>query len=120
MNKSATDEQVQKVQERLPGWANKPWQINARILVAFLTLKMRGKNPIYVKDIEEKYLKTNKGNNTFMANFRDMANYSEHNHGKVFDMTSDRKVNISDREVTIWPLVADLVREFEAQIRGTR
>lgn len=102
-NSASTDtelNEVSKVTRRLKLWAKRPEQMNTRILSAFLALSAGSDSPV-----TESQLRHAIGEDNFDLNFVQMKNIAEKNHGKVFDVVSDR--------VSIWPPVAAAVEDFK-------
>lgn len=95
------EKEVAKVSSRLKRWEQHQYQINSRILNAFLKLKRAGKTPIRVADLRDEVSEVK----TFNSNFAQMKTISKKNHGKVFELQSDN--------VSIWSPVATSVREYE-------
>ena len=92
--------EVKKVARRLPVWAKRPTQINAKILTAYLRLEQTTGVPVTVAALKKKLPDIP----TFDSNFVQMCVIAERNHAKVFEKKGD--------EVFIWPPVEDLVREL--------
>ena len=94
-------EEINKVKRRLRLWAKRPYQINARILTAYLKLERQGVNPI-----TEMALNKAIGNEpSISSNLLQMRISAEKNHGKVFDQNGDK--------LTLWPPVVSAIREYE-------
>lgn len=98
--------EVNKVANRLAGWANKPSQYNTRILIAYLTLKREVDSGITIE-----MLKTEYGDDNFTTNFNQMKVITPNNHGKVFEVIGGF--------VDIWQPVLRYVQEFENRIMTT-
>jgi len=98
--------EINKVTRRLKLWANRPQQINSRILTAYLTLERARVSPITEQALNEEV----GGELTFATNFLQMRISAERNHGKVFDQDGDR--------VTLWSSVEPAVREYERAVFG--
>ena len=93
--------EINKVARKLPKWANKPSQINTRILTSFLELQKEG-----FKEITEDMLCTKYGNvPEFHRNFPQMKSIQPKNHAKVFDCHHGI--------VNIWEPVANHIKQFE-------
>jgi len=95
--------EINKVANRITGWANNPNQINARILKSFLTLKREVGGRVTVEMLETEY-----GDANFSTNFTQMKTISARNHGKVFEVNGNL--------VEIWPPVFSHVQEFEERV----
>ena len=98
--------EIRKVQRRLKLWARRPNQINHKILVAYLDLARSGKTDITESDLK----KHMDYHGSFESNFVQMKNFSEKNHGKVFEQIGHK--------VKIWPPIEKYVHEFEQEVKG--
>jgi hypothetical protein len=94
-------EEITKVKRRLKLWANRPHQINARILTAYLRLERQGVSPITEKALNNAI----GGEPSISSNLLQMRISAEKNHGKVFDQNGEK--------VTLWPPVLSAIREYE-------
>ena len=72
--------EIDKVKNRVPKWFLKKEQKNSKILLAYLSLAPNG-NGIDFVSLENACKKIER----FRSNFNQMVNYSEKNHGKVFE-----------------------------------
>lgn len=95
--------EIRKVARRLKLWADRRNQINARILIAFLTLKRAGHTTI-----TEAALSNETNDPTFSSNFNQMKISADRNHGKVFEQRDD--------VIEIWGPVNTYVKEFEEAV----
>jgi hypothetical protein len=98
-NNNEVDQEVEKVRRRLPKWFKNPNQYNSTILYSYLKLSEEKQH------VSLQVLKANcKSVNGFDGNYSQMKNFSEKNHGKVFEER--------DGYVTLW----EPVREFVLQL----
>ena len=94
-------DEINKVKRRLKLWAQRPHQINAQILTAYLRLERQGVSPI-----TERALNRDMGAEpTFSSNFLQMRISATNNHGKVFELNGEI--------VSLRPPVESAVREYE-------
>lgn len=104
-----TDEKQQeiwKVQNRIPKWFKNPDQYNSQILIAYLDL-LGENNSVSLNNLEARCGKIK----TFRNNYSQMKIISERNHAKVFEESGGR--------VTIWEPVREFVKkEYEKHLRG--
>lgn len=101
-------EEVKKVSRRLRLWAKRQYQINSRILNAFLKLQSSGQTTITENDIKREL----PDESSFESNFAQMKNFGEKNHGKVFDQYGEN--------IAIWEPVLSDVREYERVVFGNK
>jgi hypothetical protein len=94
-------EEINKVKRRLKLWANRPYQINSRILTAYLKLERQGVNPITERVLNNAI----GGEPSISSNLLQMRISAEKNHGKVFDQNGEK--------LTLWPPVESAIREYE-------
>lgn len=66
---------------KIKDWAAKPWQINHKIIAAFLFLERQGK---VERSLLKRYCIENLRISTFEGNFASMKTDSAHSHGKIF------------------------------------
>ncbi len=106
--KSCPDDYFGKALNKISKWANKPYQINYKILRAFLQL---AKELGYVKYDDLLQRCSDDENHydvyvpTFRSNFDQMKFDAEKSHGKVF-------VVDENNVITIWEYVADEVEKY--------
>ena len=94
LDKIDADDQIRKVKRRVPGWKNRPHQINSKILAIFMELSSNGKNGVFVDMLQDEFetrYPEERGN--FTKNYNQMRNNGYKNHGKVF---------YEDNEQTVW------------------
>lgn len=100
--------EVNKVSRRLKRWAQNKDQINSKILTTYLVMKKDGVNPI-----TEDLLRLNYDNDSeFYKNYPQMKAISLKNHGKVFDLVNDGRIE----KVLIWEPVKIYVDEYEKEM----
>lgn len=98
--------EIEKVENRVPGWFKKPYQFNSQILITFLELQVKN-GFVNLADIE----KACSGIGTFKPNFDAMINITPHNSGKVFD---EKERN----EITLWePVEKFIMNEYNKYLR---
>jgi hypothetical protein len=75
--------EINRVQRRVKRWFERRWQINSKILYAFMDL--------YEKNGEVRYddLRNAVNIETFWTNFEQMKTIAPHNHGKIFEQTGN-------------------------------
>ena len=104
INKILTEEKQQevwKVQNRIPKWFKNPNQYNSQILIAYMDLLGEHNSvPLYKLEARCRKIKT------FKNNYSQMKIISERNHAKVFEEAGGR--------ITLWEPVRDFViKEFK-------
>lgn len=94
-------QEVMKVENRIPRWFRKPNQYNSQILIAYMELLGDNKSvPKYKLEAACKNIKT------FQSNYSQMKIVGEKNHGKVFEEAGNR--------ITLWEPVRHFVKkEYE-------
>ena len=103
--------EIKKVEHRLKLWANRPHQINHRILRKWLELDEKGFE-ITEGMLADEIVKAglDGGYNSFYTNFAQMKTIADRNHGKVFDL--------EDGLVIIWSPVRGAVLDFKQAVFG--
>lgn len=101
LNTNASEAEQKRVRNRLKLWARRQYQINARILNAFLRLKNSGVRMITVDDLKRELPDVE----SFDSNFVQMKMIAKNNHGKIFEQ--DGAV------VAIWAPVLPYVMDYE-------
>lgn len=91
-------QEIWKVERRIPKWFKKPYQYNTQILLAFMELLGDGKSVSYF-DLESACRKIK----TFEGNYNQMKNFGISNHAKVFEEAGGR--------VTLWEPVREFVKK---------
>ena len=91
--------EIERVENRVPGWFKKPYQFNSQILISFLELQEK-KGFVNLADLE----KACSGIKTFKPNFDAMINITPHNSGKVFD---EKEKN----EIILWAPVEEFIKK---------
>jgi len=94
-------DEINKVKRRLKLWAKRPYQINSRILTAYLKLERQGVSPITENVLNNAV----GGEPSISSNLLQMRISAERNHGKVFDQNGEK--------LTLWPPVVSAIREYE-------
>ena len=98
----AKNNQIRKVERRVPGWKRRPYQVNTRILSLFMELSDNGKNGIFLDLLEDEFdSKYPEERGNFTKNYNQMKNFGVKNHAKVFS---------EDAEKTVW--LWEPVKEF--------
>lgn len=92
------EDEIEKVQRKIPQWFDKPRQINSQILVAFIQLSRSNQIPIDVSTLEKH---CNIDSKTFNSNYAQMKLIAPKNHSKVFEEV--------DGKVTLWSPVAEFI-----------
>lgn len=95
---SIIDDEVKKIQNRIPGWFQNKNQYNSRILYAFIKL-VNKLGFVSLSDLQEEANFT-----TFMENYNQMKNFGEKNHGKIFEER--------DGKVYFWDEVKDYIWNY--------
>ena len=98
---SSVAEEINKVARRVPNWAKKPSQVNARILTLFLELQEQTNSPVTRQMLKDR-LQSQIDN--FDTNLHGLCHIGPKNHGKVFELSGE--------EITIWEPVGATVRDF--------
>ena len=94
INQNGKAAQIRKVERRVPGWRNRPHQINSKILSLFMELSHNGKDGVFLDMLEDEFgSKYPDDARNFTKNYNQMKNYSYNNHAKVFS---------EDDEKTVW------------------
>ncbi len=95
-------DEIFKVYSRVPGWFQKPHQINSRILIAYMELLGDDNSvPQYKLESSCRSIKT------FKNNYTQMKCFGEKNHAKVFEESGNR--------ITLWEPVRGFVKKEYAQ-----
>jgi hypothetical protein len=84
---SIIDDEVKKIQNRIPKWFQNKNQYNSRILYAFIKLVNNKDGFVFLSDLQKEA-----SFKTFMENYNQMKNFGEKNHGKIFEERDDGKV----------------------------
>jgi len=103
--------EIQKVEHRLKLWANRPHQINYRILKKWIELKdIQDMDKITEDDLANALIEDGLegGYNTFYTNFAQMKTIALKNHGKVF--------SVENGLIEIWAPVIDAVLDFKSKV----
>lgn len=100
INENSIKDEINKVQRKLPNWATRQHQINAKILTLYLRLQDEGNTNITEEILMEKY----NNQSEFHRNFPQMKIISPKNHGKVFE--------VQNGIIEIWEPVQDFVNEY--------
>ena len=90
-------QEIWKVERRIPRWFKKPYQYNTQILVAFMKLLGDGKSVSYF-DLQTACRQIK----TFEGNYNQMKNFGISNHAKVFEEAGGR--------ITLWEPVREFVK----------
>lgn len=94
LDKIDADDQIRKVKRRVPGWKNRPHQINSKILAIFMELSGNGKNGVSLDMLQDEFeTRYPEERGIFTKNYNQMRNNGYKNHGKVF---------YEDNEQTVW------------------
>jgi len=94
------NDEILKVQRKVPEWFRKREQINSRILITYLKLQQR--KQVITPNLLEAECKDIK---TFSSNYNQMKIIADRNHAKVFQEDHG--------QITLWEPVADfIVSEF--------
>lgn len=99
--------EIDKINQRLPKWAVRQHQINAKILTLFLQLE-EGYANITEQLLMEKY----DNQPEFYRNFIQMKVIAPKNHGKVFD--------VQNGIIKIWDPIKDVVEEYKKIVFGNK
>ena len=100
------EEEIDKVERRVPHWKQNPTQINSRILSLFMQLSDNGENGVFLDMLRDEFETLYpEESNIFDRNYNQMKNFGSHNHAKVFE---------EDEEYTVrlWYPVRDIIREL--------
>lgn len=104
MEYSEIDDEIQKVKRRIPGWINKPHQVNSRILKLYMDLTNNGQTGLFLDMFKDEFetLYPEEEFGVFDTNYNQMKNFGPKNHGKVFSEDDEKTV-------TLWAPVKDFV-----------
>lgn len=97
------ENEVRRVQNKLPRWFRNKNQYNSRILYAFI--RLHEKNP----NVTLEDLKRESNLETFDINFTQMKTIAPQNHGKVFELEG--------QYVKLWDRVEDIVWSYYEQYK---
>jgi len=100
------NEEIDKLRRKLPLWAVRQNQINAKILTLFLRLKEQGASEITEAMLSAEYDNPKE----FNRNFTQMKIIAEKNQGKVFHVTNGI--------IKIWKPARELVEEYKKAVFG--
>jgi len=92
------DEEIKKIQRRVPKWMNNPNQYNAKILNSFMKLSHNNEFPISVSTLQKH---SGLNSDIFYKNYNQMKNIGERNHGKVFEEENGN--------IKLWEPVAEFI-----------
>jgi hypothetical protein len=99
-------QEIERVENRVPGWFKKPGQFNSQILISFMELQEK-KGFVNLTDLE----KACSGIPTFKPNYDAMKIIAPHNSGKVFDENEKN-------EITLWEPVEEFIKkEYNKYLR---
>jgi len=94
------NEEILKVQRKVPEWFRKREQINSRVLIAYL--KLEQSKQVITPNLLEAECNEIK---TFKSNYNQMKIISDKNHAKVFQENNG--------QITLWEPVAEfIISEF--------
>ncbi len=91
--------EIERVENRVPGWFKKPYQFNSQILISFLELQEK-KEFVSIGDLE----KACSGVKPFKPNFVAMKIIAPRNSGKVFDENEKN-------EIILWAPVEEFIKK---------
>jgi 5-methylcytosine-specific restriction protein B len=74
------EDEIQKVQRKIPNWFNKPTQINSKILLNYLLLSNYNRKQVKKEDLENSCIDIQ----DFNGNYQQMKNSGENNHAQIF------------------------------------
>ena len=97
--------QIDKVQRNVPNWFKKPTQISSRILLKFLELQ-KINNTIDIEQLEYEC-----DIQQFKTNFAKMIDYTDKNHGKVFEKI--------DNKIYLWEPTKEFVLNEYKKIKNS-
>lgn len=81
-NNNREEKDMIRVINRVPGWVEKPHQINSTILLIYMKLSQNGEVPVRLEELQR--LAEEEGVEKFRGNYNQMKNFGFRNHGKVF------------------------------------
>ena len=96
--------EIDKICQRIPKWAIRQHQINAKILTLFLQIEKEGCSNITEQMLMDKY----NNHSEFYRNFTQMKVIAPKNHGKVFD--------VENGIVKIWEPIKHVVEEYKKTV----
>jgi len=96
--------EINKIRRRLPNWAIRQDNINAKILTLYLKLKDEGGRQITEQMLMERY----DDQSEFYRNFPQMKTIAPKNHGKVF--------NVQNGVIEIWEPIKQIVHEYKEMV----
>jgi len=94
--KDKIENEIKKVQNRIPKWFQNKTQFNSRILYAFITLYLKNEN-VTVED-----LKKESNVKTFKTNYDQMKIIAPKNHAKIFEEIDGNVYLWKEIEEYIW------------------
>lgn len=100
------EEEIAKVERRVPKWLKKPEQINAIILTFYMKLSLNGT----VRVTPEQLRNTCESNGVekFAGNYSQMKNFGVSNHAKVFS-------ELTDGSIVLWEPISNFIRGLFAR-----
>jgi superoxide dismutase len=103
-NEDLIQKEINKISIRLPNWAIKQHQINAKILTLYLKLEEEGVQQITEQMLKERY----DDQSEFYRNFPQMKTIAPKNHGKVF--------NVQNGVIEIWEPIKQIVHDYKKTV----
>ncbi len=92
------DNEVEKVQRKIPRWLKNPTQYNSIILNTYMSMSNNNEHPVALDALEET---TGMDRKQFLTNYTQMKIIAEKNHAKVFTE--------EDGVVSLWEPIADFI-----------
>jgi len=100
------EDEILRVQARVPNWLKNPNQLNHKILVSFIELSHMNRFKIPISTLEKNCSLDSK---VFISNYNQMKMISEKNHAKVFTEENG--------EISLWgPIAQFVIDEYEKWI----
>ena len=95
------DNEIEKVQRKVPRWMKNPSQYNSIILNTYMSMSNNNEHPAVLDKLEEE---TGMDGKQFLTNYNQMRIMAEKNHAKVF--------HEEDGVILLWDQVAEFIVEL--------
>ena len=100
------NDEIVRVERRVPLWLSRASQINAKILNLFMELSENGRNSVFRDLLEDEFdTRFPEIKDCFIGNYNQMKYDAEHNHCKVFDEDDENTV-------ILWAPVREFIIEL--------
>ena len=106
-NSNNVDDEIKKIEKRVPKWLRNKEQYNSKILYAFIKLYKQNNGIVTLEKLKEEA--GIKGVGKFEKNYDQMKNFGPKNHGKIFEQNGEK--------VYLWNKIEDIIWNQYKQIK---